>query len=337
MILIPKFFERIQPFLQGTHPVHQAFLHHLFPGSVAFPVDSAEIVAGAPGAAVQKVALLGYWALRNPHKKDHFAESLRSFRKRDLSGQALILDDLAALMGISLGIRHFGSKEDAQWWTRQLGRWSNDLLQVSSQVEFNRLLTRGQAPTAADLPDPYLIYLLLQSEETVPEQAQLLKDFFVRTRKKEFPGPLADFHLTMLNIYGMDACFRRCIWEEEQVEALQAEVREKFDRNVVRRAEAHGKWLALAIYGTGIPLVGWSTFAFIRQLSVNPGWGGQWELLEQALTLFGGPIALLFILIRIGWDLIGRHPPALKFGPLAQNLGAYLARRRRRRYGLTDE
>lgn len=334
MILIPEFYARVQPLLTGTHPVQQAFLHHLFPESVAFPHDKAEEISGAEGAANQKLALLGYWSLFDAHVRTQFAETLQDFQQRKLDDDRLILGDLATLLGITLGIRQLAAKEARKWWRHQLGKWTHDFIQPPEQVEFCRLLIQDQVPAPEDLSEGYFVYLLLQNSQNMIGQEKYLKDFFVQTRKQKFPGPKADFHLTMLKLYGMDACYRRCIWEEAQVKALQREALEQVEAQIFKRAQQQGKWLALALYAIGIPAISFCTYVFFRQLSANPQWNAGWELFEQALTLFGGPIALLFILARIAWEMVGKRPPSLKFKPLAQHIARFLWLRRLRRLGL---
>ena len=336
MILIPEFYTRVQPSLTGTHPVQQAFLHHLFPESVSFPIDKAEEISGAEGAANQKLALLGYWSLFSTHARPQFSETLLDFQQRELDDDRLILGDLATLLGITLGIRQQASKENRKWWRHQLGKWTHGFIQPPEQVEFCRLLIQGQVPAPEDLSEGYFVYLLLQSSQSMIGEGKYLKDFYVRTRKQKFPGPKADFHLTMLKLYGMDACFRRCIWEEAQVKALQREALAQVEAQIFKRAQQQGKWLALTMYAIGIPAISFCTYVFFRQLSANPKWAVGWELIGQALALFGGPIALLFILSRIVWEMIGKRPPSLKFRPVAQSIASFLLLRRLRRMGLRN-
>ena len=328
MILIPDFFDRITPYLNGTHPVQQAFLHHLFPDSVPFPHRAGERSLGEEGVSYQKLGLLGYWFFLDRKFQDRFTTAFDEFTGRGLNQEAMMMDDLSAMIGIALGLRRSGDTARQNWWERQLDHWSLASSYFEKTSRFLQYLSKNHHPHDSNgLKDEFYAYLLLQGERTM-EPNQWFKEYFVRTRKKEFPGSEESFQYTMLGLYAMDACFRRCIWEEDQIQAMKDEVLQNLVGRIEEISLRQGRWITFGIYLVGIPLISLCTYYFFR----DPYLQRQWELLQQLFFLLGGPITLLFLLVKTLWNLKGRNPPSLSFNALSKRIAGILVRRKHCRF-----
>ncbi|MEM6269964.1 MAG: hypothetical protein AAF998_11040 [Bacteroidota bacterium] len=334
MILIPDFFARTAVFLEGTHPVQQAFLHHLFPESVPFPHATAPGAIKGNNADYPKVALLGFWSLFAPEFAARFRVAFSRYRFRKLESEHYILEDLAALIGISQGLRKHGGPEDHKWWIRQVELWQLAFPEMEEVRQFIRYLTQGGLPPAGRISPTYLVYLVVQEQDWNPQFAEVVRRFYLRTRKLPMPGPDDHFGQTMLNHYGLDACFRRCIWEEDKILTLQQAAVAGVHHRVEARAVRRAKRLVAAAYLLGIPGIALCNIAFFSNLDAFAEWRNLWDVAEDTLLFAGGPFSAALLFVNVLLQLAGRHPLSLKYAGLTRSLAARLTKRHKHRLGL---